>query len=74
MTNPRRRRNEQQGFALLFVFAMAASIACILYLEIPRVAFEAQRSREELLMSRGKEYIRGVQLFVRKNPQATGLG
>jgi hypothetical protein len=59
-----RRRQPESGFALLLVFAMAASIAAMLYMELPRAAFEAQRQKEELLMDRGEQYIRGIQLYV----------
>ena len=59
-----RRRERESGFALLLVFAMAASIAVMLYMELPRAAFEAQRQKEELLMDRGEQYIRGIQLYV----------
>ena len=38
-----KRRRSQSGFALLLVFLMAAIIAIMLYLEIPRVAFDTQR-------------------------------
>lgn len=58
-----RRRARQDGFALLLVFAMAAAMACILYLELPRVAFESQRAKEELLIDRGEQYIRAIKLF-----------
>jgi hypothetical protein len=61
-----RRRSQESGFALLLVFAMAALVAIALYLELPRVAFEAQRNKEQILISRGGEYKRGIQLFVRK--------
>ncbi len=60
------RRREERGFALLFVFVMAAVIAITLYMEMPRVAFESQRSREQLLVDRGNEYKRGIQLYYRK--------
>lgn len=63
----RRRRNQQQsGFALLFVFAMAAIIAITLYVALPRITFEAQRDKEELLIQRGEQYERSIQLYVRK--------
>jgi hypothetical protein len=52
------------GFALLLVFAMAAVIAITLYMEMPRAAFEAQREKEQLLIERGEQYVRGIQLFV----------
>ncbi|MGA2436828.1 MAG: hypothetical protein ABSG25_16255, partial [Bryobacteraceae bacterium] len=61
-----RRRSQESGFALLLIFAMAALVAIALYLELPRVAFEAQRNKEQILISRGGEYKRAIQLFVRK--------
>jgi hypothetical protein len=51
---------------VLLVFAMAATIAISLYLELPRAAFEAQRDKEQLLIDRGEAYSRAVQLYVRK--------
>src|SRR5258708_24135251 len=56
----------QRGFAVLLIFAMAAAVAMVIYLELPRAAFEAQRTREELLVDRGNEYKRAIQLYVRK--------
>jgi type II secretory pathway pseudopilin PulG len=57
---------QQRGFALLLVFVMAAAIAITLYMEMPRVAFEAQRNKEALLIERGEQYQRAIQLYVRK--------
>jgi len=51
---------------MLLVFLMAASVAIALYVELPRVAFESQRNREELLVARGEAYKRGVELYYRK--------
>src|SRR5690242_8242691 len=62
----RRRGAEQHGFAMLLVFVMAAAVAIMLYKELPRVAFEAQRNKEELLIERGEQYQRAIQLYVRK--------
>jgi hypothetical protein len=59
-------RNPESGYVLLLVFAMAAIIAVTLYMQVPRVAFEAQRDREELLQNRGHEYVRAITLFVHK--------
>src|SRR5688500_14112480 len=61
-------RTGESGFALLLVFAMAGAIAIMLYSQMPRVAFEAQRDKEELLIQRGEEYVRAIQLFVSKYP------
>ena len=51
---------------MLLVFLMAAMIAIALYRELPRVAFEAQRAKEQFLIERGEQYKRAIQLFVRK--------
>src|SRR5450432_4908545 len=57
----------ERGFALLVVFLIAAGIMISLYLEIPRVAFESQRNREEMLIERGEQYSRAIEVFFRKN-------
>ncbi len=62
----RTRRQNERGFALLLVFAMAAAAVAMLYLEMPRVAFEHQRNKEGLLAERGEQYIRAIQLFYKK--------
>ena len=66
MIKPVQRGAQQGGFALLVVFLMAAMVAITLYLEIPRVAFESQRNREEMLVERGEQYKRAVELYYRK--------
>lgn len=59
-------RRKQAGFALLLIYAMAASVAVMLYLEMPRLIFQAQRQREQLLIDRGEQYRRAIQLYVRQ--------
>lgn len=61
------KRGQEQGFALLLIFVLAASIAVSLYTQLPRVAFEMQREKEEKLIERGEQYKRAIQIFVRKN-------
>src|SRR5579864_3870791 len=46
---------------------MAATIAITLYMQIPRVAFQAQRQKEQLLIERGEQYKRAIQVFFRTN-------
>ena len=58
--------NRESGYALLLIFAMAAAIALMLYVELPRVAFEKQRDREQVLIERGEQYKRAIQLYFRK--------
>lgn len=67
-----KRRKQQRGYALLMVLLIAAGIALMLYAQMPRVAFERQRDKEELLIERGEQYRRAVQVFFvkfRRYPQ-----
>ena len=61
-----RRAGQESGFALLFVMAAAAIIGIMLYLELPRVAFEAQRTKETVLIAHGEQYQRAIRLFYRR--------
>lgn len=63
-----KRRRRESGFALLLVFLMAAVIAITLYMEIPRVAFESQRQKEQLLVERGEQYKLAIRRFLQANP------
>lgn len=56
----------ESGFALLFVFFMAAAIAISFYIQLPVAVFENQRIREQALLDRGQQYQRGIQLYFRK--------
>lgn len=62
----RAARRQESGFAMLLVFVMAAVIAISMYYEMPRVAFESQRLREQMAIDRANEYKRAIQLFYRK--------
>jgi hypothetical protein len=61
-----RRQRGESGFAMLLVFVMAAAISITLYIEVPRVAFESQRTREQMSIDRALQYKRAIQLFYRK--------
>jgi hypothetical protein len=56
----------------LTVFLMAAVVAITLYIELPRVAMESQRDKEEMLIDRGEQYKRAIQLFVAKAKRYPG--
>lgn len=66
--SPRRvqRRDGERGFALLLIFAMAAAVALLLYVELPRAVFESQRATEELLVDRGEQYKTAIKRFYMK--------
>ena len=51
---------------MLLVFVLAAAIAITLYIEVPRIAFESQRAREQMTIDRALQYQRAIQLFYRK--------
>ena len=51
---------------------MAALIAFYVYAQLPRVAFESERDKEQTLIDRGEQYQRAIQLYVnavKKYPQ-----
>jgi hypothetical protein len=62
-----RRRHLQGGYALLMIFLMAAIVALMLYQQLPRVAFESEREKEQLLIDRGEQYTRAIQLYYMAN-------
>jgi len=66
---PTRKRPHRRdsGFALLLVFLMAAVLAISLYMEVPRVAFETQRQKEQMLMERGEQYKIAIRRFCQAN-------
>ncbi|MEQ1883527.1 MAG: hypothetical protein ABL967_00575 [Bryobacteraceae bacterium] len=62
-----RAGRDQRGFALLVVFLLAAAVALSLYSEMPRVGFETARAREQLLMDRGNQFKRAIEVFYAVN-------
>jgi hypothetical protein len=63
---PATRKRRESGYAILMVFLIAATIAIGFYAVAPRVAFESQRDKEQLLVDRGEQYKRAIQLYYRK--------
>ncbi len=61
----RRANSQKSGFAMLAVFLMAAVVAISLYMELPRVVMESQRAKEQLLVDRGEQYKRAIQVYYR---------
>jgi len=67
MTRPAAPRRPEKGFALLVIFLIAAAVAFTMYQELPRAAFESARDKEQLLMDRGNQYKRAIQVFYAEN-------
>jgi hypothetical protein len=66
------KKKPERGYALLTVLLMAALIAFYVYAQLPRVAFESERDKEQTLIDRGEQYKRAIQLYVnavKKYPQ-----
>ncbi len=61
-----RRYHRERGSALLIVFLFAAVVAIMLYRELPVTVFEARREKEQLLIDRGQQYVRAIQLYYRR--------
>src|ERR1700690_2540011 len=60
-------KNNERGFALLVVSLLAAAVAFALYEEVPRVAFESARDKEQILIDRGNQYKRAIELYYTVN-------
>jgi len=63
---PTTGKRHESGYAILMVFMLAAAIAISFYAVAPRVAFESQRDKEQILVDRGEQYKRAIQLYYRK--------
>ncbi len=59
------RRQDQRGFALLAIFLMSATIALMLYAQLPRLAFENEREKEQLLIDRGEQFVLAIRRFTK---------
>lgn len=59
-------RAHEKGYVLLVFTLFAALLVVGVYRILPKVVFEGQRTKEEELIFRAKQYRRGIQLFVRK--------
>jgi type II secretory pathway pseudopilin PulG len=59
-------QSKERGAALMIVLLFAAILAITLYQAVPRAVFEARRAKEQLLIDRGNQYVRAIQLYYRK--------
>jgi type II secretory pathway pseudopilin PulG len=62
----RRQCRAQEGYALLLVMFLAAMLAISVMAVVPNILTEGRRQREEEMIWRGKQYIRGIKLYNRK--------
>ena len=63
----RRCGHGEDGYILLALLAASAVMIAGLALAIPRMAMQAQRTRDQLLIERGEDYRRGIELYYREH-------
>jgi hypothetical protein len=59
-------RGSQSGFALMMVMFMATVLLISVMVATPYIRTERQREKEEEMIWRGKQYVRGIKLYYRK--------
>jgi type II secretory pathway pseudopilin PulG len=62
-----RRTRRQNGYALLLVIFLTMLVMLGTIVAAPATRTERQREKEEEMIWRGKQYIRGIKLYYRKN-------
>ncbi len=60
------RSHRQQGYALLMVMFIAALMLAAVMVANPNVLTAGKREKEEEMIWRGKQYVRGIKLYYRK--------
>ncbi len=63
----KRARHGQKGYALLTVVFFVALLAISVATIAPNIITNARREREEEMIWRGRQYVRGIRLFYAKN-------
>jgi hypothetical protein len=62
-----RRMRQQSGYAFMLVVFLTALVMLGTIVAAPAARTERQREKEEEMIWRGKQYIRGIKLYYRKN-------
>jgi len=60
-------RSGESGYVLLAVMLAVTLVLVALSIELPRIAQQIKREKEEELVHRGKDYATAVKRFVHKN-------
>lgn len=63
----KRARHGQRGYALLTIVFFVALLAISVATVAPNIITNARREREEEMIWRGRQYVRGIRLFYTKN-------
>ena len=68
----RGKSSGQEGYALVLVVFLLALIVITLATVTPNILVNGRRDKEEEMIWRGKQYVRGIRLFVRYNQMHGG--
>jgi hypothetical protein len=60
-----RKRRGQEGYALVLVVFLLALVAIATLAAAPQIITNGRREKEEEMIWRGKQYVRGIRLYVR---------
>jgi hypothetical protein len=60
------RKRRQQGYAMMMVLFFTALLLISAVVAAPRILTEGKREKEQEMIWRGKQYVRGVKLYYRK--------
>src|SRR5229473_274876 len=61
-----RRNSRDSGYALLMVMFIAALMMAVVMTAAPNILTQGKREKEEEMIWRGKQYVRGIKLYYRK--------
>jgi hypothetical protein len=64
---PARRSQPQAGYALLFAILLSATMFLLAMVAAPSIINQGRREREQQLIWRGNQYVRGIRLYFQKN-------
>jgi hypothetical protein len=67
MKNVQHKKHQQVGYALLLVVFLTSLLLIGAMAAAPSLRTERQREKEQEMIWRGKQYVRGIKLFYRKN-------
>jgi type II secretory pathway pseudopilin PulG len=66
-SRPARHSRPQAGYALLFAVFLAATMFLLATVAAPSILNQGRRQREQQLIWRGNQYVRGIRLYFQKN-------
>lgn len=60
------RRKDQNGYAILMIICMATLMLILAMVAAPNILTNGRRQKEQIMVWRGNQYVRGIKLYYRK--------